>query len=82
MKGHSGGCPEGRCSPGLEYQTEGTEERWNPESCILPPWAWETRQGWKTYMTLLSCVTPGRSLNLSEISCLPMTGSRVAKSRK
>lgn len=31
--------------------------------------------------SLLSCVTPGRSPNLSELSCLPMPGSRVAKSQ-
>lgn len=43
MKGHSGGCPEGRRSPGLEYQKRGY--RLEMESCILHSWVWEARQG-------------------------------------
>lgn len=65
MKGHSGGCPEGRCSPGLEYQKEGREERWNPVSCTLPPWVWEARQGvGDLYVTAKLC-DPQAGLRIS-----------------
>ena len=75
MRGRSEDCPEGRCCPGLENQREvgvrdgvRTHSSPSPGVRVLSK-GQETAS--KPCLVTASCVTLGKSLNLSEPQCLP-----------
>lgn len=76
-RGHSEDCPAGRCSPGLKKHQRGGREEWGlDDPAPHPLLGCEQRHGAEDLplhlaLFLSSCVTLGRSQNLSEPPFLP-----------